>query len=220
MSFSTSASVRCSRPRSSLFGRRNGPTARFWEAGFTSRRLDFVGISHLLNAGLLVQKLFYEQSCWVVGVLNDRKWRGPTLRRTKSGNGCSRDINATANARCVASSSASFSLIPASNRTWYVRSYKARHGSSQTCAMPLLRRAPRPPGSMDWPGAFARAKSVPEISRTKKPFLRFDLAIGIVARPKMHTPKADMCSATRDVRFVPIAASRRAQNSEPFRSGR
>ena len=33
-------------------------------------------------------------------------------------------------------------------------------------------------------------------------------------------PKADMCSATAHVCFVPVAASRRAQNSEPFRSGR
>ena len=31
-------------------------------AGFTSRRFDFVGISHLVKAGLLVQKLFYELS--------------------------------------------------------------------------------------------------------------------------------------------------------------
>ena len=33
-------------------------------------------------------------------------------------------------------------------------------------------------------------------------------------------PKADMCDALAYVRFGPKAASRRAQNSEPFRSGR
>ena len=37
----------------------------------------------------------------------------------------SREVNATANARCAASSTASFSLTPASYRTRYVRSYRA-----------------------------------------------------------------------------------------------
>src|ERR1035437_8886397 len=61
MSFSTSVSVRCSRLRNSLFGRRLRATARFWVVGFTSRRFGFAGIFVSYHSSLLVQKSLYEQ---------------------------------------------------------------------------------------------------------------------------------------------------------------
>src|SRR5450755_2639692 len=61
ISFSTSVSVRCSRLRNSLFGRRLGATARFWVLGFTSRRFGFAGILASYHPTLLVQQSLYEQ---------------------------------------------------------------------------------------------------------------------------------------------------------------
>src|SRR5271169_7000559 len=61
MSFATSVSVRCSRLRNSLFGRRNGPTARFWMAGLTNRSFVLAGIFASYRSSLLVQETFYEQ---------------------------------------------------------------------------------------------------------------------------------------------------------------
>src|SRR5271169_91119 len=62
MSFATSVSVRCSRLRNSLFGRRNGPTARFWMAGLTNRSFVLARIFASYMRLLIVHETFYEQS--------------------------------------------------------------------------------------------------------------------------------------------------------------
>lgn len=80
-----------------------------------------------------------------------------------------RDLIASANVCCVASSSANSSLI---RHQIGPGRYKARHGSFQTCVMPLPRRAARPPGMMDRPGSFRARRSMLEISRTKKTVLK------------------------------------------------
>ena len=102
------------------------------------------------------------------------------------------NFKAAATVRCVANSLANFSLMPASYRTRYVRSYKAAYCSFQTCLsimQPLighglrLRAAlarswlmagcatPRYAGQAGWWGC--RLTSEPEISRTQKPLLTF-----------------------------------------------
>src|SRR3974390_1624033 len=105
---------------------------------------------------------------------------------------CPHNFKAAATVRCVANSLANFSLMPASYRKRYVRSYKAAYCSFQTCLsimQPLIGHCLRLRAALArgwlmagcatprvcWTGRVVghRLTSEPEISRTKKPFLTF-----------------------------------------------